>query len=283
VAALLATVDFAMGRMLSGFGDVRGRAALVEALRTSVERLDEILLRPIDARLAEADLVVCPPSALASAPWTLMNRAADRVVTVAPSATVWCRSRDRAAPTSRRVLAVAGPGLDGAADEIEAVAGLHTTTAVLTGAEATVRRVLDAVPDADLLHLAAHGRLRRDNPLFSQLLLHDGPLTAYDLESLPAAPADVVLSGCASGAGHEVAADETLGLAWTLLGLGTSCVVAPLYLVPDLPTRDLMIALHEQLARGVGMPRALAAARRTTAPDDPTAVAVAAAFVAFGA
>ena len=37
-------------------------------------------------------------------------------------------------------------------------------------------------------HLAAHGRFRADNPLFSSIDLADGPLTVYDLESLEEAP-----------------------------------------------------------------------------------------------
>jgi CHAT domain-containing protein len=178
------------------------------------------------------------------------------------------------------VLAVAGPGLAGAADEVSSISALHPSVTTLTGSAATVGAVLAAAPDAGLLHVAAHGRLRTDNPLFSSLVLADGPLTGYDLESLESVPHTVILSACSSGAGHATVAEETLGLSWTLMGLGATSVVAPLLPVPDTATRDLMVGLHRRMAGGVAAADALAAATRDD--DDPVAVAVASVFVAYG-
>jgi CHAT domain-containing protein len=203
----------------------------------------------------------------------------DRSVRVAPSATAWCHGRDRV-PRPGPVLAVAGPGLAGAADEVRSISALHPSAITLTGSEATVGAVLAAAPDAGLLHVAAHGRLRTDNPLFSSLVLADGPLTGYDLESLESVPHTVILSACSSGAGHATVAEETLGLSWTLMGLGATSVVAPLLPVPDTATRDLMVGLHRRIADGVAVADALSAATRDD--DDPVAVAVASVFVAYG-
>ena len=83
----------------------------------------------------------------------------------------------------RQVTIAAGPGLPGACDEADAVAAIHRTTA-LQGSSATVQAVTAALHRADLVHLAAHGRVRADNPLFSSLRLADGPLTVVDLERL---------------------------------------------------------------------------------------------------
>ena len=181
------------------------------------------------------------------------------------------------------MVAVAGPGLPGAEAEVCSVAALHEGAVALVGERATVGAVLEATSGASLLHLAAHGRLRTDNPLFSALELVDGPLTAYDLESLPHAPATVVLSACSSGAGHATVGEETLGLAWTLLGLGSASVVAPLLPVPDEATRAVMVALHRHLAAGAAGAEALSAAAAEIDPDDPVAAAVTTAFVAYGA
>jgi CHAT domain-containing protein len=153
---------------------------------------------------------------------------------------------------------------------------------VLIGRDATVARVLDEVRDATVLHLAAHGRLRRDNPLFSALELSDGPLTAYDLEALDRVPDSVVLSACSSGAGHATVADETLGLAWTLMSLGSCAVVAPLLPVPDIATRAVMVNVHRGMAAGLEPAVALATTQAAADAEDPVAVGVAAAFVAYG-
>jgi CHAT domain-containing protein len=153
---------------------------------------------------------------------------------------------------------------------------------MLVGEQARVDDVLRGAETATVLHLAAHGRLRKDNPLFSSVALADGPLTAYDLESLEVAPSSVLLPACNSGAGHAQVAEETLGLAWTLLGMGTSCVVAPLLPVPDAATHPFMLAVHEGFAGRRSLAESVARAQADTDRDDPVAAAVASTFVAFG-
>ena len=53
---------------------------------------------------------------------------------------------------------------------------------------ATAANVLAALDDAWLAHIAAHGTFRADNPMFSSLLLDDGPLTVHDFERLGRKP-----------------------------------------------------------------------------------------------
>ena len=64
-----------------------------------------------------------------------------------------------------------------------------------------------------LVHVAAHGRFRADNPMFSALEMADGPLMVHDLEQLRRAPHRIVLSACDSGIMVPVGAGELLGLA----------------------------------------------------------------------
>ena len=59
--------------------------------------------------------------------------------------------------------------------------------------------MLSALDGAWLAHIAAHGNFRADNPLFSSLMLDDGPLIVHDLERLNRAPYWLVLSCCDSG------------------------------------------------------------------------------------
>jgi hypothetical protein len=284
VASALETVTFGLRRVLTGFGTDSAREATARATRRAADRLDELLLAPVGGLLGDANVVLGPSGPLSGVPWSLLATCRGRVVHVAPSATVWCRARDGERTTGPRVVvAVAGPGLDGARREVDDVAAIHPDALSLTGPDATVRRVLDEAAEADVLHLAAHGRLRIDNPLFSRLELADGPLTGYDLESLRRVPGTVVLSACSSGSGRATVGDETLGLAWTLMGLGCGEVLAPLHPVPDRETGELMASVHRHLRDGRTVAESLALCQQRVDPADVVGSAVAASFVAFGA
>ena len=85
-----------------------------------------------------------------------------------------------------------GPGCPEQTAEVAAVAALHQVTA-LAGAAATVDAVTTGLNGASLAHLAAHGRIHPNNPLFTSLTFADGPLTVYDVERHQQAPQVVVL------------------------------------------------------------------------------------------
>jgi CHAT domain-containing protein len=106
--------------------------------------------------------------------------------------------------------------------------------------------------------------VRHDNPLFSCLDLADGKLTAYELETLARSPRLLVLSACESGLSVIRPGDELMGLASTLLALGTRTLVASVSAIPDELAVPVMVALHQQLAGGVAPAAALAAVREQT-------------------
>lgn len=136
---------------------------------------------------------------------------------------------------------------------------------------------------ADVAHVAAHGVLRGDNPLFSALTMSDGPLTTYDLERLSRAPQLVLLPACQSGAGAVLAGDEVMGLTSALFALGARTAVATVIPVPDEATRPLMVGLHERIRRGMPVAQALAETQAATQRDDSATLATAGGFVCYGA
>src|SRR6185312_7743612 len=121
----------------------------------------------------------------------------------------------------------------------------------LLGPAATVDAVTTSLQKASLLHLAAHGTVRADNPLFSSLRLFDGPLTVYDLERLHHRADTVVLAACESGRDVVLAGDELLGLSASFLSRTTRRVVASVVPVPDAATAPLMVRFHQLMAHGV--------------------------------
>ena len=92
-----------------------------------------------------------------------------------------------------------------------------------------------------MAHLAAHGTFRFDNPSFSSLQMHDGPLTVYDFEQIKTPPAVMVLSSCDTAVTKVVAGDELLGLSSALIGIGVSSLVAPVVPIDDEAATNLMV------------------------------------------
>lgn len=274
------TLFFALRRMTQPMPESSLAAARLSAdLR--VERLRGRLLGPLGMP-GDAELVVVPAGDLHGIPWSALW---DAPVSLAPSAALWARTRQSRLDRASRgpVVLVEGPGLPGATAEIDRLRRLYPDATVLSPPDSTAPAVLDRVDGAGLVHLACHGRLRADNPLFSSLVLSDGPLTVQELQTSGVAPHRLVLASCQSGADVSYAGDEVLGFISSLLARGTAGVVASVAAVPDVAAVDLMCELHEQLAGGRTLAHALYAARGSLSRTDPAAYVNWCTFTAYGA
>jgi hypothetical protein len=238
--------------------------ALREGARRSAQTLDKLLIEPLASRLEDRELVLAPTGALHALPWALLPSLRGRPLTIAPSAAIWLMRQGRRR-RRRRVVLAAGPHLRHARAELSAVAELYPGAITLQGRAAEVSSVLRAIDGASIAHLACHGRMRSDSPLFSSLELADGPLNVYELQRLHRPPELVVLSSCdlATSATHP--GDELLGFAAALLNMGTRTVIASTVPVPDAAAKRLMRALHEELAARLPPAAALAHAQRRAA------------------
>lgn len=281
----LTALRFGLRRLAFGIGSPSSLAAAAILVEQKSSTLDELLLGPLRSEIGDGPLVVVPTGQLHAVPWAALPSCAGRPVSVAPSAALWYRAAtapDRSR-TGRSVLA-AGPGLPHAAAEIASLARRYRDAIRFTGRRARVDAVAAALDGADLAHIAAHGRFRADNPLFSAIELADGPLTVLDLERLGRPPLVMVLSACDSGLPVVHPGDELLGLAAAMLSMGTRGLVATVIPVPDDATRPLMLALHGHLRRGQSPATALASAQRDMAGSTSVRTRVAAAgFVCLGA
>ena len=283
VAESLGYVPFALRRLGNPRTGSASRAAAAALLQRAAAALDAMLMAPLRGALQDRPLVVVPTGGLQSLPWSILPSCAGRPVTVSPSATLWHQATTRPGPPlAAPVVVVAGPGLPGATVEAETIGALYPGSVQLLGAAATAPALSAAADGAALLHLAAHGSLRSDNPSFSSLLLADGPFTVYDLERLRRPPHHVVLAACDTGRAHTVAGDEILGFGAALLSGGTATLVAPVVPVPDGETVPLMRSYHLGLLAGHSPAAALALAQAASAVDD-VGWAAAAGFVCLGA
>jgi tetratricopeptide (TPR) repeat protein len=267
---------------------VTSAAEVQDRLATMGEMLEDVLFGQAREHLGAGKVIVVPSAQLHDAPWGLLPSLRDRAVSVAPSAAAWLRGRRAArgpGDATGRVVLIRGPGLMSQGAEVPQLAAGYSGDAepvVLGDGTATVARVLAAIDGARLVHIAAHGTFRADSPLFSSLQLDDGPLTVYDLERLRLGPRHLVLSSCDSGVVAPAGAGEVLGLASSLIPLGTAGIVASIVPVNDLAVVPLMVALHRELRRGASLAEALRDARRGS-EDDPVATATGLSFICLGA
>src|ERR1700743_2811573 len=120
------------------------------------------------------------------------------------------------------ILTIAQPSTPKAAplpkteDEVDRVQSLAGSLSVvsLKNEQATVDCVLQAMRDADWVHLACHGEQKTGDPMKSGLLLHDKTLELSEIVRHALPRADFAfLSACQTAVGDERIADESVHLA----------------------------------------------------------------------
>ena len=265
-------------RRLARSGQVHA-TAVRDSAELSLGALVAQLVEPLALGRAE-EIVIVPVGVLQRVPWTALH---DVPVSVSPSAAVWALTSERRPPASSRVALVAGPDLPGAVAEVEALARLHPDAEVLVPPRSDIAAVTAALAVAPLAHVACHGVVRADNPIFSSLLVSDGQLSVHELDRRGIAPHRMILAACESGSEGVYPGNETLGFVSTLLALGTAGLLASSVVVPDWNVVGLMTALHSSLRAGAALPVALHEARDTIDRRDPATFVSWCAFDAFGA
>ena len=272
------SLRFSLHRLARRHGSKASLDAAETALAHAAAKLGASLLGPVLDIVGERELVIVPTGDLHALPWPTLPPLRGRPVSVAPSATTWlAATRASARPAGRRagaVALVAGPELEHALPEVRALAKLYPDPLVLSGAKASADAVRSTMDGAELVHIAAHGSFRADNPQFSAIELADGPLTVYDLERIRRAPRRLVLSACDSGLSAVRPGDELMGLAGAVFSLGASTLIASVAPIGDDVTKALMVELHRQLCAGAPPAHALAMAQEQVRGDG---------FVCFGA
>lgn len=116
-----------------------------------------------------------------------------------------------------------------------------------------------------VLHVAAHGLVDDNSPMFSSLILaaspdrsaDDGLLEAREIVGLQLEAELAVLSACDTGRAHVTSGAGVIGLSWALLAAGCPTTVVSQWKAQSAATEKLMVELHRQLVAGVGAPEAL--------------------------
>jgi len=246
---------------------VRMRTVVLAGLQNRLDRLAAALWTPVADLLGERPTALTPSGALAGVPWAMLPGLREQPLSLARSATSWLHGRGT--PRPRRAALVAGPRVARAQEEVARAATAWEQAEVLVGDAAVADRVCAAAQQADVLHVAAHGRHSADNPLFSGVELVDGPWFGYDIEQLAAVPSTVVLSACELGRSAVRWGSETLGMTVAWQHAGARCVVASPSRVDDDVACEVLGRTHEHLAAGRAPAVALLEARRAAEAAAP--------------
>lgn len=236
---------------------VRGLTRHVQRI---LHQLYQLLLAPVEPALKAARrLILVPHGILHYAPFQALQAEAEsnrylidsHEISYLPGAS-FLHHALHAVPCGAGVVAFGhsyGGALPHTVTEATAVARMTGGSAYL---EETVTKVnlQKAAASARLLHLAAHGDFRVDNPLFSGLALADGRMTTLDIFNLRTSASLVTLSACQTGRSTLGGGDELLGIMRAFLAAGAASLLLTMWPVHDASTEQLMTHFYQALWAG---------------------------------
>lgn len=146
---------------------------------------------------------------------------------------------------------------------------------VLVGQDATEAAFKQQAPQSTVIHLATHGVLNNQQPLYSYLMLakaagdeeNDGLLEAREIMHMDLRGAELaVLSACDTARGRVGAGEGIIGMSWAFFVAGCRTVVVSQWKVDSGSTARLMIKYYENLkAKSPRAPATKAGALRMAA------------------
>lgn len=234
-----------------------------------LERCYRLLFEPLTLEEGSAPLSIIPHGLLHYLPFHALYDGGSyllerRDVSYAPSLRVWslCREKRLSVDGALVVLGLADESAPEILTEAQALAAIAPEARLLLGRDATIANLKRYGPQARYLHLATHGLLRSDNPLFSSLKLADGELSFYNTFDLGLRAELVTLAACHTGVNRIFPGDELQGLTRGFLYAGSPAIVVSLWSADDRATASLMKAFYAHLYNGKSHRSALCDAQR---------------------
>jgi len=231
-------------------------------------QLHQLLIKPLEERMVGySKLIIVPHDSLHYLPFHALYDGHSYLIekyeiSYLPSSSSlrYCRDVQPAAEGSLTVGHSNHDRLPHAVEEACSIGALLNGQ-VLLEEQASLAELSKVIPECQILHLAAHGDFRLDNPLFSGLALADGWLTTMDIFNLRLKASLVTLSACQTGQNVLGGGDELLGLMRAFLSGGAASVALTLWAVEDRSTAQMMESFYRNLVDGKGKGEALRCAQ----------------------
>lgn len=269
-------INVSRSELLQTLETFRDFASLDDPHPNSLQKLYQWLIEPVKLYLNTRTIGVIPHNILHYVPFAALTDGAtylsdDFTLFNLPNTSVLRFVQENHKSNPDTILTLGNPTIDEprlsiltfAEQEVNTIANLYNSQA-LVGEAATESMVWAKAGEAGILHLAAHGTLNINNPLFSTIHLapdntNDGRLEVHELYGLDLTKRTdlVVLSACETVIGELSAGDEIVGLNRAFLYAGTPTVIASLWNVDDEATSLLMKHFYTYLRDGMGKADAL--------------------------
>lgn len=238
---------------------------IIRSTQSQLGALSEAVLWPLLADLSEsADVTFVPLDSLGAIPFhalPLPNGVPlylTQTVRNAVDMTAALHPRP-ARLTSASSGEIFSPGTEGTIEmdtEAAEIRELFPHSRHQTGRDSSRGRFRGALSGtAEFLHVASHASAAIDNPMFSEILLNDGPFYAFDLFDQPVNQQLVTLAACQTGRPGILHAGQAYGLAEAFIGQGARAVMSSLWTVDDQLTRVFMVDFYRSLRNGDGIHR----------------------------
>jgi CHAT domain-containing protein len=237
---------------------------LTHLSRRILQRLHTLLVEPLGLqRHKQQRLLIVPYGALHFLPFHLLYDGSAHLiesyeVVILPAAGLSSRQGPRRAPGALILTHTWDGRLPNT--EIEARIVQRLFGGQLCANEAANRSALQS-PPTQILHIAAHGHHRLDQPDLSYLQLADGQLYADDVLQQDLSYELVTLSACETGRAKVAADEELIGIGRGFLYAGAGALLLSLWSVSDISTSHLMERMYSALQGGASKAAALRAAQ----------------------
>lgn len=231
--------------------------------------LCEALFTPLEEHLqGKKKVLLIPHRSLSFLPFQALTRRErylleEYLFFYAPSLNTYFYSLQKEGNPSGRFLGFGNPKfadpevspLPGSEEEVRKIGKLLSNPLLLFGEEATESAFYQFAQEANIVHLSTHGLANEQSPLYSTILLapdsqNDGFLLAGEIFFITLQTDLVVLSACQTALGQYSVTEGLIGFTRSFFYAGTSSLIASLWSVSDLSTRDLFVGFYHYLLGG---------------------------------
>jgi len=253
-------------------------AALAPLSTESLAAIARLVIEPLGLDASVRRLLISPDGELFRVPFATV--VGDREVAYVPSATTYGLLLESAGLRGSGILALGGADYSGRAEWSDLPGSAAEARAVgqrlLLGANANLPDLRTALLERARwmsVHLACHGRVDVERPMFSGLALtvkapDDGFADVAEIFALRVRSDLVVLSACDTGLGAVYAGEGLVGLSRAFMFAGAPRVIASLWKVDDAATQELMTRFYALWKPGTtGAAAALRGAQQSLRAD----------------